>query len=80
MVEVDGTAAPIARRLATVDVKAKAAGRLLEVSVDPAEATLVHDAIVAAVAEEGLPLVRLEQGRHTLADLFSPAEGGAPAA
>ncbi len=80
VVEVDGTAAPIARRLATVDVKAKAAGRLLEVSVDPAEATFVHDAIVAAVAEEGLPLVRLEQGRHTLADLFSPAEGGAPAA
>lgn len=80
VVEVDGAAAPIARRLATVDVKAKAAGRLLEVSVDPAEATLVHDAIVAAVAEEGLPLVRLEQGRHTLADLFSPAEGGTPAA
>ena len=67
-----GTGPPprFARRLATVDVKAKAAGRLLEVSVDPAEATLVHDAIVAAVAEEGLPLVRLEQGRHTLADLF----------
>ena len=80
VVEVDGTADPIARRLATVGVEAKAAGRLLEVSVDPAEATLVHDAIVAAVAEEGVPLVRLEQGRHTLADLFSPAEGGTPAA
>ena len=75
VVEVDGSADPIARRLATVGIEATAAGRLLEVSVDPAEATSTHDAIVAAVAEEGLPLVRLEQRRHTLEDLFSPTGG-----
>ena len=80
VVEVDGAADPIARRLATVGVQAKAAGRLLEISVDPAEATPVHDAIVTAVAEAGLPLVRLEQRRHTLEDLFSSAGEGTPAA
>jgi ABC-2 type transport system ATP-binding protein len=54
-------------------------GRLIRIALDgPAPHDLVRDTIV----ELGLPLVRLERGRHSLEDLFrdEPAAAGPPEA
>ena len=77
-VEVDGEAELIARQLAAHGIDSDADGRLLEIVVPPEDALRVHDAIVAAVADAGMPLVRLEQRRRTLEDLFQAAAQEAP--
>ena len=73
LVEVEGPAAEVARRLAASGFEAVADGRRLELAFEPIDASRVRDAIVAAVVDAGLPLIRIEQQRHKLEDLFQPA-------
>ena len=72
LVEVEGPAAEVAGRLAAIGFEAIADGRRLEVAFEPREATRVREAILAAVVEAGLPLIRMEQQRRSLEDLFQP--------
>ena len=72
LVEVEGPAAEVAGRLAASGFEAIADGRLLEVAFEPREATRVRESILAAVVEAGLPLIRMEQQRRSLEDLFQP--------
>ena len=84
LVEVDGEAAAIVAALRGHGIESWADGRRLEIVVQPEDTLRVHDAIVAAVADAELPLVRLEQRRRSLEDLFQPADApadeGAPVA
>ena len=73
LVEVEGPAAEVARRLAASGFEAVADGRRLELDFEPIDASRVRDAIVAAVVDASLPLIRIEQQRHKLEDLFQPA-------
>ena len=73
LVEVEGPAAEVARRLAASGFEAVADGRRLELAFEPIDASRVRDAIVAAVVDASLPLIRIEQQRHKLEDLFQPA-------
>ena len=71
-VEVEGDAGQFARRLAELGLKVKEEGRLLLVGI---EGDGVYDQIRDAVEDLGLGLVRLEQRRQNLEDLFrTPAE------
>ena len=54
-------------------MEAAADGRRMEIIVEPADALPVRDAVVAAVADAGLPLLRLEQRRRQLEELFETA-------
>ncbi len=72
LVEVEGPAAEVAGRLAASGFEAIADGRRLEVAFEPREATRVRESILAAVVEAGLPLIRMEQQRRSLEDLFQP--------
>jgi len=87
-VEVDERPESLVAALVARGLEAVADGRLVLVAVREG---LPYDAVRDAVAELGLPLVRLEQRRHSLEDLFrdgppvssgrSPAGGpGAPPA
>jgi ABC-2 type transport system ATP-binding protein len=73
LVEVEGSAAEMARRLATAGFEAVADGRRLEIAFEPDDAHRVRDAIVVIAVDAGLPLIRIEQQRHRLEDLFQPA-------
>ena len=70
LVEVEGDAADLAAHLTAQGLAAKADGRRLEIVVQPEDAIPVRDAVVAAVADASLPLVRLEQRRKQLEELF----------
>ena len=72
VVDLEGDATPLAARLRGQGVEAAADGRRLEILVQPEEALPVRDAVVAAVADAGLPLLRLEQRRRQLEELFEP--------
>ena len=76
VVEVDGDAATLHRRLEEVGVVARLDGRLLQVDVaDPG----TYDHVRDAVAGLGLGLVRVEQQRHRMTELFTepaPTGGG----
>ena len=63
-------AALLAARLAAVGLAARREGRALLV---PISDDTVYDRIVAAVADLDLPLHRMEQRRHHVAELFEPA-------
>ncbi len=81
-VEVEWDAERVAGALAARGLDARAEGRVIEVRADAAAGARaddgVHAAIVEAVADLDVPLVRLERRRHTLEDLFQP-DGEAPA-
>jgi ABC-2 type transport system ATP-binding protein len=67
-VEVDGHAEPVLQRLAGVGLSVAADGeRFLDVSFD---GVAPLDAIRDAVVEAGLGLIRIEQRRHSLEELF----------
>jgi ABC-2 type transport system ATP-binding protein len=67
-VEVDGDHAPLAARLGARGIGVREAGRLLHVDItDPAAYDVVRD----AVAELGLGLVRMEQQRHRMTEIFT---------
>ncbi len=82
-VEVDEGADRLAEALAAAGCAARRDGRLVLIDLDgPPPYDLVRDTVV----ELGLPLARIEQGRHQLEDLFRTVEGpdadapGVPAA
>ncbi len=66
-VEVEGDARPLTARFAQLGLKVKAEGRLLLIGI---EDDAVYDQIRDTVADLGLGLVRLEQRRQNLEDLF----------
>jgi len=70
LVELEGDAGPLAAQLREQGIEAAADGRRMEIIVEPADALPVRDAVVGAVADAGLPLLRLEQRRRQLEDLF----------
>jgi ABC-2 type transport system ATP-binding protein len=71
-VEVSEGTAQLARRLAELDVQARQDGRLLLVALESDE---TYDRILAVVAELDLPLHRLDQRRHHVAELFRQPTG-----
>jgi ABC-2 type transport system ATP-binding protein len=76
LVEVANNSAELAAELAVRGLKVKAQERLLLVEAAGEEAC---DTVVDAVAALGLPLVRLQQRRHRLDELFSDTgESGGP--
>ena len=70
-VEVERDADGLAATLVARNLDVRVLGRTLEVSVGTADDG-VHDAILDAVVEMELPLVRLERRRRTLEELFRP--------
>jgi ABC-2 type transport system ATP-binding protein len=73
-VEVDGgqqTRDALAARLADVNIKADADGRALVVALPLENPEAIYDTLRDAIADLGLALVRLEQRRHRLSDMFS---------
>ncbi|MBA4180772.1 MAG: ABC transporter [Anaerolinea sp.] len=77
-VEVEGDAAVFSRRLEALGLRVKAEGRLILVGIQDGG---VFDQIRDTAVDLGVGLVRLEQRRQNLEDLFRPAvEEGADAA
>ena len=73
-VEVDGGASArdaLAAKLVDVHIKADVDGRALVVALPPDDEAAMYDAVRDAVADLGLALLRLEQRRHRLSDMFS---------
>jgi ABC-2 type transport system ATP-binding protein len=70
-IEVSEGAEELATRLDLLGLPVSRDGRLLLV---PLEDDLTYDRILAAVAELNLPLHRLDQRRHRVADLFATRE------
>ncbi len=73
-VEVSEGTDELAARLAALNLPVRREGRLLLVPLGEADTT--YDLILTAVAELDLPLHRLDQRRHRVAELF--ATGAAP--
>jgi ABC-2 type transport system ATP-binding protein len=76
-VEVDEGSAILAERLAADGLSVVVDGRAVLIAVSDGRP---YDLVRDAVAELGLPLVRIEPRRHRLEDLFrdAPAAGGPP--
>lgn len=75
-VEVDGGTSArdaLAARLSDLGLRADADGRALVVPLPREDPDATYDAVRDAVAELGLPLMRLEQRRHRLSEMFSDA-------
>lgn len=71
LIEVDGDIEALARYLRTRQFSCELNGRFLVVEADPDDAVL--DAIRDGAVDERLGLMRIEQGRHRLEELFTPA-------
>ena len=78
-VEVDEGSSVLAERLATAGLSVAVDGRAVLIAVSDARP---YDLVRDAVADLGLPLVRIEPRRHRLEDLFrdTPLEPADPAA
>ncbi|MBO0867368.1 MAG: ABC transporter ATP-binding protein [Micromonosporaceae bacterium] len=76
-VEVDEGTGQLLARLGELGLTVRQDGRLLLV---PLESDETYDRIIGAVAELDLPLHRLEQRRHRVAELFANAPAGPPPA
>ncbi len=76
-VEVDDGADELAAALVSRGLDARAVGRTVLVAF---EDDRPYDLVRDAVADLDLPLIRLEQRRHRLEDLFAEAHSGEPAA
>jgi ABC-2 type transport system ATP-binding protein len=74
VVEVDGETAALARHLGSLGLKVTADGNRLLVSADNG-ADGIHDIVRDAVVDLDLGLVRLEQRRRHLEEIFQPAPG-----
>jgi ABC-2 type transport system ATP-binding protein len=70
-VEVSEGTEELAARLAALDLPVRREDRLLLVRLDDDR---TYDLILTAVAELNLPLHRLDQRRHRVAELFAPRE------
>jgi ABC-2 type transport system ATP-binding protein len=75
VVEVSEGADELAARLAALDLPVQRDGRLLLV---PLASDETYDRILTAVADLDLPLHRLDQRRHRVAELFATKESIAP--
>ncbi|MFV2022198.1 ABC transporter ATP-binding protein [Micromonospora sp. LOL_023] len=73
-VEVSEGTEALAARLAAEDLLVTREGQLLLVPVAADGGTDVHDRILTAVVELDLPLHRLDQRRHRVAELFATTE------
>jgi ABC-2 type transport system ATP-binding protein len=73
-VEVSEGTEALAARLAAADLPVRREGQLLLVPLPADGGTDVHDRILAAVVELDLPLHRLDQRRHRVAELFATTE------
>jgi ABC-2 type transport system ATP-binding protein len=71
MIEVDEGTDQLAGRLGELALPVRREGRLLVV---PLESDRTYDVIMGAVAELDLPLHRLDQRRHRVAELFTEKE------
>ena len=78
LVEVDERADELARRLTEQGLPATADGRQVELEIDPEQVALAQDVVVQSVVDLNLSLLRLEQRRRQLEDLFeaAPPPGG----
>jgi ABC-2 type transport system ATP-binding protein len=74
-VEVDEKQDELKRRLEAKGLDVREDGRMLQISLNGDEP---YDLVRDAVVDLGVGLLRLEQGRHRLEDLFRP-EGEATA-
>ncbi|MDG4763809.1 ABC transporter ATP-binding protein [Solwaraspora sp. WMMD406] len=73
-VEVSEGTEALAARLAAADLPVSRDGRLLLVPMSAEAGTDVYDRILTAVVELDLPLHRLDQRRHRVAELFATTE------
>lgn len=71
-VEIEGDAAPLAERLAGAGFRVRQDGRTLHVELDDER---VYDVIRDTVAEMGVGLVRLQQQRRQLEEIFGERAG-----
>ncbi len=78
LVEVDERADELARRLTEQGLPATADGRRVELEIDPEQVALAQEVVVQSVVDLNLSLLRLEQRRRQLEDLFeaAPPPGG----
>jgi ABC-2 type transport system ATP-binding protein len=74
LVEVEGDPAPLVALLQDHGAVVRGNGRLLEVQMDDGA---VYDLIRDGAAELELGLVRMERGRHRMAEMFTSPGGGA---
>ncbi len=70
----DGRSVDVVQALAARHLQARADGRLLLVDVTPGAFDQTVDRIRDTVADLGLGLVRMEQGRHHIAEIFRDEE------
>ncbi|RIQ11661.1 ABC transporter ATP-binding protein [Jiangella rhizosphaerae] len=73
-VEVSAEADAVGEALAAAGLTVKREGRLLVLPLDDDE---VYDLVRDAVAAQGVGLIRLEQGRHHISEIFGEDQGGA---
>ena len=78
-IEVESGAERLAARLTEQGLRGTADARQVEVEVNPERLTWAQDLIVETVAGLGLPLIRMEQRRRRLEELFETAERELPA-
>ena len=78
-IEVESGAARLAARLTEQGLPGTADARQVEVEVNPERLTWAQELIVETVAGLGLPLIRMEQRRRRLEELFETAERELPA-
>ena len=78
-IEVESGAERLAARLTEQGLRGTADARQVEVEVNPERLTWAQDLIVETVSGLGLPLIRMEQRRRRLEELFETAERELPA-
>ena len=78
-IEVESGAERLAARLTEQGLPGTADGRQVEIEVSPERLSGAQDLIVETVADLGLPLIRMEQRRRRLEELFETAEREVPA-
>ena len=82
VVETEEDAGPLAQRLTALDIAVIADGRtmVIDLASGPPGELAIENALRDAVVALGLSLVRIEQRRHQLEDLFRDEAADAPAA
>ena len=78
-VEVESGAERLAARLTELGLPSSAEARQIDVEVNPERIHWAQDLIVETVVDLGLPLIRMEQRRRRLEELFETVEREVPA-
>ena len=76
LVEVDERADELAHRLTEQGLPATADGRQIKLEIDPQRVAVAQDLVVQSVVDLNLSLLRLEQRRRQLEELFAVAAPG----